>query len=182
MSASEKTAAQVLLDELEPWGVLPDPALAGDIAAKVIAHLRPEIEAEYRKRYPTGFCDCACKMDAAGDNVLSLCNTHRDYVKQREAAARTAATADAASALRGDPNAVRFGYQHEERQSAASLVESIATAPSGHACVPVDAIESIKEDKIFPNSGFHEEYIRGYNEACAEHYDELRGYFQTRPK
>jgi hypothetical protein len=89
-------------------------------------------------------------MDEAGDNVLSLCNTHRDYVKEREAEARAAAIADA--------------------------------SPPGHVCVPTEAIESIKEDKIFPDSGFSEEYIRGYNEACAEHYDELKDYLPTRPK
>jgi hypothetical protein len=57
---------------------------------------------------------------------------------QIERDARAAAISDAASALRGDPNAVRFGYEHAERESAASLVESLATAPPGYVCVPVE--------------------------------------------
>jgi hypothetical protein len=135
---SKKTAGQVLLDELEPWGIFPDPALAGDIAAKVIAHIRPEIEAEYRKRYPTGFCDCACKMDAAGDNVLSLCNTHRDYVKQLEAMARTAAIEDAATACKQHGSGTRYVYQREEFTECEAKIRAIASAPPRHMCVSVD--------------------------------------------
>jgi hypothetical protein len=151
MSAGEKTAGQVAYEahsiEITRCSTR---AAFERVAAAVIAHVRPQIEEEYRKRYPTGFCDCACKMDEAGDNVLSLCNTHRDYVKAREAEARAAAIEDAKTAIRAlsksttDDASPPYRSRHTTLADAAEYISDLASAPPGHVCVPVNAMISAK--------------------------------------
>jgi len=139
MSVSEKTAGQVLREKLAEIAVHLGVNTGNELAAAVIAHVRPQIEAE-------------AKAAAIEDVILQ----HRTE-----------------SIDGGNQWWEKIGYVR---------IRALATAPAGHVCVPVDAIESIAEDKIFPDSGFSEEYIRGYNDACSEHYDELKDYVPARPK
>jgi len=41
--------------------------------------------------------------------------------------------------------------------------------------------DSIKEDKIYPDSGFSKDYIQGYNDACFEHLEEVRALASAPP-